>query len=174
MVKEKYETYFKEGKMERFELTPPRIKMATIPEEAEPLPNSVGTAPGVMINAKGTILIALPGVPPEMEAIFEESVIPLLKNEAGEVTFFETSIYADNIMESTLAPLIDKVMHDNPYIYIKSHPRSEEKKPHMEVHFSTTAKDSKTAKKCLENAIVQLSELIGRSGGKVKFQKIKQ
>ncbi len=174
MVKEKYEAYFKEGKMEKFELTPPRIKMATIPEEAEPLPNSVGTAPGVMINVKGTLLIALPGVPPEMEAIFEESVIPLLKKEAGEITFFETSIYADNIMESTLAPLIDKVMHDNPYIYIKSHPRSEEKKPHMEVHFSTTAKDSKTAKKHLEKAIVQLSELIGKSGGKIKFQKIKQ
>ncbi len=174
MVKEKYEAYFKEGRMEKLELTPPRIKMATIPEEAEPLPNSVGTAPGVMINVKGTLLIALPGVPPEMEAIFEESVTPLLKKEAGEITFFETSVYADNIMESTLAPLIDKAMHDNPYIYIKSHPRGEEKKPRMEVHFSTTAKDSKTAKKRLEKAIIQLSELIEKSGGKVKFQKIRR
>jgi len=168
MVKEKYEAYFKEGRMEKVELTPPRVKMATLPEGAEPIHNPVGTAPGVMINVQGTFLIALPGVPPEMEAIFEESVAPLLKKEAGEVTFFETSIYADNIMESTLAPLIDKTMHDNPYVYIKSHPKGEEKKPHMEIHFSTTAKDSKTAKDRLGKAIIQLSELVEKTGGKIK------
>ena len=87
--------------------------------------------------------------------------------------FFETSIYADKIMESTLAPLIDKTMHDNPYIYIKSHPKGEEKKPHIEIHFSTTAKNSQTAKNRLGKAIIQLSELIENSGGKVKQKKAK-
>jgi len=174
MVREKYEAYFKEGKMETVELTPSRVKMATLPEGAKPLQNPVGTAPGVMINVKGTFLIALPGVPPEMEAIFEESVAPLLKKEAGEVTFFETSIYADGIMESGLAPLIDQVMHNNPHVYIKSHPMGEERKPHIEIHFSTTAKVSKTAKNRLGKVIIQLSELIERNGGKTRFQKKRQ
>jgi molybdopterin-biosynthesis enzyme MoeA-like protein len=105
-----------------------------------------------------------------MEAIFDESVAPLLKKEAGKVAFFEVSIYADNIMESTLAPLIDQTMHDNPYVYIKSHPKGEEKKPHLEIHFSTTTKDSKTARDRLGKAIIQLSELIQRNNGKIKFQ----
>jgi len=174
MVKEKYETYFKEGKIEKIELTPARVKMATLPTEAEPLSNPVGTAPGIGMKVGGTLLIALPGVPSEMEAIFEESVSPLLRKEAGEVSFFEISIYADNIMESTLAPLIDKVMHDNPYVYIKSHPRGEEEKPHIEIHLSTTTKDSKTAKDQLEKAIIQLSELIEKAGGKTKLQKRQQ
>jgi nicotinamide-nucleotide amidase len=171
MVREKYEAYAKAGRMEKVELTPYRVKMATLPEEAEPLPNPVGTAPGVMMKVEGTFLIALPGVPPEMEAIFDESVAPLLRKEAGEVVFFETSMYADDIMESTLAPLIDQAMHDNPYVYIKSHPKGEEKKPHIEIHFSTTAKDSKTAKDRLGKAIIQLSELAQKNGGKIKFQK---
>jgi len=51
MVREKYEAYFKEGRMDRAELTPSRIKMAKIPEGAEPLPNPVGTAPGVHLRA---------------------------------------------------------------------------------------------------------------------------
>jgi molybdenum cofactor synthesis domain-containing protein len=174
MVKEKYKAYAKTGKMEKAELTPPRVKMATLPEDADPLPNPVGTAPGVIINVKDTVLFALPGVPPEMEAIFEESVAPLLKKEAGEATFFETSIYADNIMESSLAPLIDKTMHDNPYIYIKSHPKGEERKPHIEIHFSTTAKNSKTAKASMEKAIIQLSELIKENGGKARFKKARE
>jgi len=174
MVKKKYETYFKEGKMEKVELTPARVKMATLPERAEPLPNPIGTAPGVMIKVEETFLIALPGVPPEMEAIFEESVVPLFRKEAGEITFFETSIYADGIMESALAPLIDKVMHDNLYVYIKSHPRGEEKKPHIEIHFSTTTKNSKTAKNRLGKTIIQLSELVQKNGGKIKLKKKKQ
>jgi len=170
MVREKYEAYVKAGRMEKVELTPPRMKMATLPEGAEPLPNPAGTAPGVMVKIEETILIALPGVPSEMEAIFDESVAPLLKKEAGKVAFFERSIYADNIMESTLAPLIDQTMHDHPYVYIKSHPKGEEKKSHLEIHFSTTAKDSKAAKKRLEKAIVQLSELVQKNRGKIKFQ----
>jgi molybdenum cofactor synthesis domain-containing protein len=173
MVKEKYEAYVKTGRMEKVELTPYRVKMATLPQGADPLPNPIGTAPGVMISIEGTSLIALPGVPSEMEAIFEESVVSLLKKEAGKVAFFETSIYADNIMESSLAPLIDKTMHDSPYVYIKSHPKGEEEKPHIELHFSTTAKDSRTAKKLLEKAIIQLSELVEKNGGKIKVQKIK-
>jgi molybdenum cofactor synthesis domain-containing protein len=168
MVREKYDEYVKEGKMEKAELTPSRVKMATIPEGAEPLVNPVGTAPGVKINIDGTFLIALPGVPSEMEAIFEQSISPLLKKEAEGLMFFETSIYADNIMESTLAPLIDKAMHDNPYVYIKSHPRGAEKKPHIEIHISTTAKDSKTARERFGKAIAQLTDLIEKSGGKVK------
>jgi hypothetical protein len=60
-------------------------------------------------------------------------------------------------------------MHDNPYVYIKSHPKGEEKEPHLEIHFSTTAKDSKTAKDRLEKAIIQLSELVQKNNGKIKF-----
>jgi molybdenum cofactor synthesis domain-containing protein len=168
MVEEKYEAYAKAGKIEKVEMTPPRIKMATIPEGAKPLPNPVGTAPGVIINLEETALIALPGVPSEMEAIFEGSVVPLLKRESEGIVFHERSIYVDNIMESTLAPLIDKTMHDNPHVYIKSHPKGEEKKPHIEIHFSTTAADSKTAIDYLEKAIIQLSELVQKNGGKIK------
>jgi len=168
MVRQKYENYLKEGKIEKIELTLHRVKMAKLPEGAEPLPNPVGTAPGVVMKVEETFLMVLPGVPSEMEAIFEGSVAPLLKKEAGGVMFFETSVYADDIMESTLAPLIDQTMHGNPYIYIKSHPKGEEKKPHIEIHFSTTAKDSKTAKDRLGKAIVQLSELVQKNGGKIK------
>jgi len=171
MVKEKYESFQKQGRIEKVEMTPARVKMATLPKGTEPLHNPTGTAPAVLAEIKGTILIALPGVPSEMEAIFEESVAPLLKKEAGNVTFFETSIYADNIFESTLAPLIDETMRSDPYVYIKSHPRGEEKVPHIELHFSTTAENPRTAKYRLEKAIIQLSDLIERKGGKIKPKK---
>jgi len=174
MVRKKYETYVKEGKIEKVELTPPRVKMAKLPEGSKPLPNPVGTAPGVNIKVGGTFLIALPGVPSEMEAIFEESVAPLIKKEAGGTVFFERSIFADGIMESALAPLIDEVMHDNSCVYIKSHPKGHEKKPHLEVHFSTTTKNHDTARKCVDVAVTQLSQLIEKNGGTIRRQNEKQ
>ena len=174
MVREKYEALLKEGRIDKVELTPSRVKMATLPEGAKPLRNPVGTAPGMVAEAGQTFLIALPGVPPEMEAIFEESVAPMLKKEAGNSSFFETSIYVDGIMESSLAPLIDRVMRDVAQIYIKSHvytksfSQVEGKKSHIELHFSTTADNSKTAKNRLSRAVVQLSELVRENGGKVR------
>lgn len=165
-IKDKYSLYVEEGKIERLELTPARVKMAKLPQGAEPLPNSVGTAPGVRIGTNGTILLVLPGVPAEMEAIFEESVVPLLKKEGNENTFFEISIYARGIVESALAPLIEEVMHDNQYVYIKSHPKRWGEG--IEIHFSTTADDSKTARKRLGKAVAHFSELTQREGGKIK------
>jgi len=174
MVKEKYESYSKLGRIQTVELTPPRIKMATFPEGAEPLHNAVGTAPGMMLKVDSSFIIALPGVPPEMEAIFGESVVPLLKKEAGKSGFFEKSIFADHIMESNLAPLIDEVMRDNLYVYIKSHvyvrssKQPSETRPHIELHFSTTVENGNVATERLNKAIEQLSGLIRKNGGKVK------
>jgi molybdenum cofactor synthesis domain-containing protein len=174
MVRKKYETYAKEGKIEKVELTPPRVKMAKLPEGSKPLLNPVGTAPGVETKVGGTFLIALPGVPSEMDAIFEESVAPLIKKEAGVTVFLERSVFADGIMESALAPLIDEVMHDNSCVYIKSHPKGQEKKPHLEVHFSTTTKNHETARKCVDVAVAQLSQLIEENGGTIRRQNEKQ
>jgi molybdopterin-biosynthesis enzyme MoeA-like protein len=160
-----------EGKIgEKIELTPPRVKMATLPRNAEPLPNPVGTAPGVVIKqGDTTTIVALPGVPPEMEAIFDGSVAPMLKQVAGNVTFYETTIVIDGIMESDIAPLIDKTMHDNPYVYIKSHPgRTGEGKPHLKLHLSTTSPDSNTAKSRVTKALIQITELAQAKGGKTK------
>ncbi len=168
MVKEKYLSYVQEGRIEMAELTPPRVKMAKLPEGAIPLFNPVGTAPAVVMEHEDVTIIALPGVPSEMKSIFDESVASVLKQAAHGVTFFETSIESTKVVESEMAPLIDKVMHNNPYVYIKSHPKGAERVPHIEFHLSTTAKDSTTARKRVSKALLQLSELIQQKGGKIK------
>ena len=40
------------------------------------------------------------------------------------------------LIESRLAPLIDKVMSDNIGVYIKSYPMRIENKPHVELHLT--------------------------------------
>jgi len=169
MIEKTYSKYLEERLIDKVELTPPRVKMAKLPEGANPLPNPVGTAPAVLIEHEDTTIIALPGVPSEMEAIFDESVATLLKKAARDATFFEASIHVIGVMESNIAPLIDHVMHDNPYVYIKSHPEREgEKKPRLELHLTTTAKDLKLAKDRVGKALIEISELVQQKGGKTK------
>ncbi len=168
MVTKTYQRYVAEGRIEKFEMTPPRVKMAKLPKGSTPLPNPVGTAPGVLIEYEGGKLAILPGVPREMMAIFDESIAPLLSKIAGDVTFFEASLKVHAIPESDLAPVIDQVMSDNPYVYIKSHPQATEKVPHLELHFSTTSKDSVSARQRIGRAIIQISEMIKERGGKVE------
>lgn len=173
LVRSKYEALVREGRIDKVELTPSRVKMATFPKGGKPLNNPVGTAPGMLAEAGKTTVIALPGVPPEMEAIFDGSVAPLLKGATDGSAFYEASLYVEGIMESSLAPLIDRTMHDNPLVYVKSHvyvksrAQVEGKKSHIELHFSTTSEDPNTGKTCLEKAILQLSELVRSNDGEV-------
>ncbi len=173
MIEETYQRYVKEGLVkEKVKLTSPRIKMATLPKGAIPLPNPIGTAPGVLLKRNNVTIIALPGVPPEMEAIFDNSVVPLLKEVSGNVNFYEASISVTRKMESDIAPLIDKTMRDNPYVYIKSHPHGGEGTPHLELHFSTTAKNSNIARNRVSRALLQITELIQAKGGEIKPKKL--
>jgi nicotinamide-nucleotide amidase len=62
---------------------PSHLKQAMLPRGSRPLPNDVGIAPGFVLEEQGKVIAALPGVPSEMKAMAENSVLPLLKERAG-------------------------------------------------------------------------------------------
>jgi len=168
MIEERYQRYVAEGRIEKYELTPHRVKMARLPKGTKPVRNPVGTAPGVLAEHANTQLIMLPGVPQEMKAIFDESIAPLIQEVAGNLTFYEVSIEVRGVPESELAPFIEQVMHDNPYVYIKSHPKVSERVSHLEIHLSTTSDDAGLARQRVTRALIQISETIQKKGGTVK------
>ncbi|MFO0707295.1 MAG: competence/damage-inducible protein A [Nitrospira sp.] len=60
---------------------PGQLQQALIPSGATVIANPVGSAPGFSLSWKGAMLVALPGVPREMEAMMTESIIPLLTEQ---------------------------------------------------------------------------------------------
>lgn len=60
------------------ELTETNRQQAAVPEGCTVLTNPLGTAPGMWIEEHGKILIALPGVPFEMEKLIRDEVLPRL------------------------------------------------------------------------------------------------
>ena len=57
------------------------LKQALKPETGIAIPNGVGTAPGVIVEKAGKIVIALPGPPGELMPMVERSVIPYLSGK---------------------------------------------------------------------------------------------
>ncbi len=119
IVKERYETFYREGAVDSPELTPERRKMACLPSGAEPLYNPVGAAPAMKLVAGGLTIFSLPGVPSEMKAIFEREIVPLLSGEDVYVERFFTSPCKD---ESRLATFVREFLARHPHLYLKSVP----------------------------------------------------
>lgn len=146
------------------QLTEHRIKMAKMPEGATPLPNPVGTAPGIMVKYEDTLIFALPGVPAEMRGIFEEHVENIIKEVAPTLARAEGYLYVEGIPESSAAPLIERVMKSNPKVYIKSHPRGREEVSKIIYHIISYDEDEVKAKDNVEKALRELEELLKREG----------
>ncbi len=51
-------------------------KQAYFPEGSEVLANPIGTAPGTMLEAEGTLFFCMPGVPSELVRMMDEQVLP--------------------------------------------------------------------------------------------------
>ena len=84
------------------EPTPNNYKQALFPEGTELIPNPLGTAMGALLEADGTLFATLPGVPPEMKRMFEETLEPLIRARS-EGSIISKTLWFAGIGESALA-----------------------------------------------------------------------
>lgn len=64
-----------------------------MPEKAQILENNLGTAPGMLFDLNGQLVLSMPGVPYEMKWIFENSFLPYLDKKHN----FENQVYHTTI-----------------------------------------------------------------------------
>ncbi|HID91319.1 TPA: hypothetical protein EYP44_05100 [Candidatus Bathyarchaeota archaeon] len=162
MIRERYEEYARMAVVEKPEMTEPRRKMAMLPRGATPIPNPVGTAPGSLIEHRGIRIISLPGVPKEMVAMFDASILPLIRGRVGKAAVYEASFAIRGLVESSLAPLIDKVAREFPGVYIKSHPGRV-----IRIHVMASGKEREGVRRRVEGVCSRLKELVSEEGGVV-------
>jgi nicotinamide-nucleotide amidase len=92
------------------EMSPSNRKQALIPKGASVLPNPAGTAPGTIWQPQaGLTILTFPGVPSEMERMWQETAVPFLKSQGwGQETIYSRMLRFRGIGESALA---EKVAH---------------------------------------------------------------
>ena len=90
-------------------------KQAYIPKGSKFLVNEIGTAPGIYIEWNKKILILLPGPPREMELMFHNQVMPLIKqNSIIKIKTINTIGIGESTLEMALKDLIEE--KENPTI----------------------------------------------------------
>ena len=88
------------------------MKQAYIPEGAVVIKNDNGTAPACMIEDNGKTLIMLPGPPNEVVPIFENEVLPILKEKCDK-TFVSKELHLSGIGEAAGAEAIRELMQNS-------------------------------------------------------------
>jgi len=162
MVREKYSA-------RGLPLTEHRLKLAMMPEGSRPLPNRVGTAPGVLIELGDVLAVALPGVPAEMKAIFEDHLEPLLRERGPPLTLAEKFLVSVGVPESSAAPVVERAMKVSPRVYVKSHPSGGElTEPVLKIHIQASAESLGEAEEVVERAAEVLREGLTSLGARVQ------
>ena len=139
-------------------------KQALLPEGAAAVDNENGTAPGIIMEEKGTVLILLPGPPNELIPMFEEKIYPYLRKKQPEVIASEmvkVCGLGESQVETDIEDLIEKQSNPTIATYAKTgeekaarkliKPVVRELKVRFGANIYTTDED-----KSLESAVVDL------------------
>ncbi|MCL0044525.1 molybdopterin-binding protein, partial [Dehalococcoidia bacterium] len=99
------------------------IKQAGLIPSAYSIPNPLGTAPGWWVEKGNQVIIALPGPPRELEAMWTNEVAPRLKNRIkGSVVLtktLKTTGLSEARVDEMAAPVLDNI---NPYVGVYAKP----------------------------------------------------
>ena len=131
-------------------------KQALLPEGAAAVDNENGTAPGIIMEEKGTVLILLPGPPNELIPMFEEKIYPYLRKKQPEVIASEmvkVCGLGESQVETDIEDLIEKQSNPTIATYAKT----------GEVHLRVTAKaeNEKAARKLIKPVVRELKVRFG-------------
>ena len=154
-----------------YELTNERLKMARIPEGSTPIQNLLGSAPAVLVQAGNTKIFCLQGVPSEMKAIFEEKVLPLIKEGVGPFVAKEVNYNVRGVAEAMIAPALLRIVGSHPRnsIYLKTHPHGyyRKKTPQIRIQVISRGSDSKEVKKRLDAIAKVIEKEVAALGGRI-------
>ncbi len=86
-------------------------RQAMVPRGATVLHNDCGTAPGLMLEREGKMMILMPGVPREMEAMWQNAALPILR-ERSERTLVSRNVHLFGIGESAAESILIDMMNE--------------------------------------------------------------
>ncbi len=162
-IKKVYDHAHQRGLLKLEGMTKEREKMAYLPKGSVPLPNTVGTAPGVKIEEEKTIIFILPGVPAEIKAMFRNIITPILREKKGK--FIEKGFLFSGIGESQIAAYTTELEKKYPQLWIKTHPKIGLS---VEVEVSITAFNVENGEELIDKALNEIREIVIKLKGKIK------
>lgn len=145
-------------------------RQALIPERATALENNNGTAPGILMTEGKCTVVLLPGPPREMKPMFDEAVMPKLKERAGDVFLVRRTLRIFGLTESGVDELAAPIYRNykNPTTTILfGHGL-------IELHLTAQANSEKEAVRLLDELSGQLESVLGEHVFSVREETLEQ
>jgi len=120
IVRRRYRELAQAGAVAEDTFSDERRRMALLPRGSVALDNHVGGAPAVLLALGETTLVALPGVPPELFWIWDNSLASYLDQLLGPGGFAEITFRIELRDESAIVSLLQDVQARHPHLYVKS------------------------------------------------------
>ena len=89
-------------------------RQAMVPDNCKVLRNLTGTAPGMLFEKNGKIVVSMPGVPHEMKHIMKEHVLPLLAVRLPGGVIVHKNIMTYGVAEAILAERLEAFENELP------------------------------------------------------------
>src|SRR6266481_6317939 len=140
-------------------------RQALVPEGATVLDNARGTAPGLWLEARGHIVILLPGPPHELKAMFGAQVAARLARLSNSVRLVARELRVAGMGESDVDQRIAPIYmrHDDVQTTILTAPGE------IQIHLRTWSADAAAAQKLLqqieESIVLALGEAVFTTEG---------
>jgi nicotinamide-nucleotide amidase len=132
-------------------------RQAYLVENAEPLPNPRGTAPGQWIDLGARVIMLLPGPPGELKPLFVNECVPRLQRflppQVIRTRFYRVAGMGESDLDALIAPVYTKV--DNPTTTILSGPSD------IQVHLRARGASAGDAEALLEAIAPEIERLLG-------------
>jgi molybdenum cofactor synthesis domain-containing protein len=166
LVERRYRELASQGYVSSAEMSDARLKMARLPERAQPIENPVGAAPAVVVEVNQSRIVALPGVPAELKAIVEGPLQSLLGRVFGRNAYRERELTINCGDESELAPALRQVASLHPDVYIKSRASHFGLGVRFRVLVSASAPTAEEAERKIEGAASDLTGVLADASPK--------
>ena len=163
IVRRRYEELAAQGVVDPHD-NEARFRMADLPVGARAFDNHIGTAPAFALDLGATTLIALPGVPRELEWIWDEQLAPLLDAVLGPGGFAERTFSTEIHDESGIAPILDRIQADHDAVYVKSRARGFDEDDRLRITLHAIGADADAAREAVARAEADLRAALAAVG----------
>lgn len=163
-VENRYKELASQGFVSKAEMTESRMKMACLPEEAQPIQNPVGAAPAVIMKTARSRIVCLPGVPAELKGLIEGPLKDMLAEVFGRGSYRERELIVECGDESELAPALRKVSALHPDVYFKSRASHFGADVKFRILISASGKSDREAGEIVERAASDLTATLSEAG----------
>jgi nicotinamide-nucleotide amidase len=132
------------------------IKQAAIIPSAQAIPNHMGTAPGWWIEKENHIIIALPGPPDEMKLMWQQGILPRIKEKVSGEVILSRTIKTFRIAEATVDEMVGPLSKlSNPTLATYIHPDG------VHLRITAKAKGEEEARHLISQSEEQIRNILG-------------